>query len=277
MLQVGQGAGGAGQKGPRELSADCTWILVQSVTSLAVAGIGASFVSASVGEGEFSVEEDRERLAPVVKAIVKRKLTLCLQRGDLPGYRRHLNLQGVHLRSLDVQPLEGILPSATTTDASGDLLDPVAKFLKLNGFRTVSERDEAGWFPLHYAALSGNIEVVEGLLFKRANIDQQTTKNEGTLGIPPGASALECAIFGTHNELAKLLIAKRAKLDGSSFPTLQFAAVSNNAEGAHLLCAAGCDPDVMHIMGHDTWGVAAAHNSVATLKAASLLLRYTSC
>ena len=34
----------------------------------------------------------------------------------------------------------------------------VAEFLHQNGLRRVGEADRAGWWPLHYAALSGDTE-----------------------------------------------------------------------------------------------------------------------
>ena len=90
-----------------------------------------------------------------MRHILSRKLIHCLRVGDLPGFRRHFNLQTVYLRGLEIAPVAGLLPSCEGGDA-------VAEFLHQNGFRTVRSADSAGWRALHYAALAGNVEVLRG-------------------------------------------------------------------------------------------------------------------
>ena len=97
----------------------------------------------------------RRPLEPSTCDIVRRKLLFCLQTDDLPGYRRHLNLQSAFLLGLEIQPLRGVLPD------SGDD-DPVVDFMYQNGFSSVHARDSAGWCPLHYAALSGHVPRTPG-------------------------------------------------------------------------------------------------------------------
>ncbi|CAE7823403.1 ANKS1A, partial [Symbiodinium necroappetens] len=48
----------------RELSRDGSWILIQSDESLALVGTELAFVSGAVGEGEFTLAQDRFKLAP---------------------------------------------------------------------------------------------------------------------------------------------------------------------------------------------------------------------
>ena len=80
-------------------------------------GTAVSFGAKCVGEGEFRVLKDRERLGPVMKTIVENKLRSCLQKGDLvPGFELAPNRDEV-----------------------------VATFLHQNGFRGVCEADSAGW------------------------------------------------------------------------------------------------------------------------------------
>ena len=99
--------------------------------------------------------------------------------------------------------------------------DVVAEFLHQNGLRSVGKADSAGWWPLHYAALSGNLEVLRGLLGQRADPNRRTSKDEPTLGLPPWISAVELAVAFKHHEATGLLLAARANLEGAFAPVAQ--------------------------------------------------------
>ena len=188
------------ERASRELSENSNWILIQSAARLEVVGTGLSLVTGSVGEGEFSVESDRAKLAPVMKAIVRRKLLLSVKNNDLPAYRRHLNLQQVHLRGLDVEPIHDLASES----------NEVSSFLRQIGFKRLSGKDESGWRPLHYAALSGNPLLIKNLLAHRADPNRRTSRDEPQLGFSMWVSALDLAIFYKHNEAARVLIGARA-------------------------------------------------------------------
>ena len=224
----------------RELSENSSWILIQSSTSMEVVGAVTSFVTGSVGSGEFSVESDKEKITPVMQAIVKRKLILSLRAGDLPSYRRHLNLQAVHLQGLNVEPI-GLVPGSE---------DEMADFLHQNGLTKLSRRDRAGWWPLHYAALSGKVGLMKALLRHRADPNRRTLRDEPELGFPPWMSALDFAVFYKHNSVARLLIAARARLAGGVGPALAFAANTDNAEAIGLLCEARADVHAKSLFGN---------------------------
>ena len=145
--------------------------------------------SGSVGEGEFTVKEDRQKLAPVMRNIVRNKLLLSLQAGDFPAYRQHLNLQAMHLRGLDAEPVCNVIPGNRAGPREED--DPVTTFMYQNGLLKIRAKDSAGFWPLHYGALSGNVEVAQGLLARRADPNRKTAK-------PPWMSALDLAIFYRH-------------------------------------------------------------------------------
>ena len=270
------------ERAARELSAYDSWILVQGSTSLKMIGTVLSFGSGPVGEGEFTVEDDRLKLAPVMQKIVNRKLTLSLQAGDLPAYRRHLNLQTLYLTGLKAKPTCNVIPScdadmrtptcnvipscddAMCKPAKRD--DPVASFLYQNGFRGISEKDSAGFRPLHYAAMSGSLHVVAGLLAQQANPNRRTTKAEPKLGFPPWMSALDMAMFYKHNDAARLLICARAQLDGGTAPAMIIAATSNNVEGIRLLRASGGDPLAKNLFGVSALVSAAGFGSLAAME-----------
>ena len=110
----------------RELLHD-SWILIQSSTSLEL--VATTFSSLSVGEGDFTFQEDRLHLAPVMQQILDTKLKLSR---DLPTSRRHRNLSAVYFRGLQVD---------------FQSLREVADFMQLNGFTRLDARDASGWCP----------------------------------------------------------------------------------------------------------------------------------
>ena len=63
-----------------------------------------------------------------------------------------------------------------------------------NGFKGVNDVDRAGWSPLHYAALNGNPQLIQGLLEQRADLNCKTHKAAGLhyLGflVPPCSSSM---------------------------------------------------------------------------------------
>ena len=249
------------ERAARELSANSTWILIQSDASMEVVGTALSFPSGTVGDGDFAFVEDRQTLAPVMRQILVNKLHHCLRLGDLPGFRRHFNLQKVHLQGLVIEPVVGLLPSCVAPGG-----DVVAEFLHQNGLRRVRQADSAGWRPLHYAALAGNVEVLRGLLEKRANVNQRTSKDEPLLGFPPWVSALDLAVFYKHHEATQLLLAVRADLQKGVSPAIFLAATSDNSEGIRLLCAAGANPLARNMIGPTVLQCAAGNGAAAAFE-----------
>ena len=247
------------ERAARELSLQSAWILIQSETSIEVVGTVLSFPSGPVGEGDFEVEEDRLKLAPVMRQILIQKLFHCLRVGDLPGFRRHFNLQTVYLRGLEIEPVTGLLPSREGGDDAEE-------FLHQNGSTKVGEADSAGWWPLHYAALAGNAEVLRGLVEKRANVNRRTSKDQPELGFPFGMSALDLAVFFKHHEATSLLLAQRAQIEGGMSPSILQAATSDSAEGVSLLCTAGARPLARNMLGPTSLQCAAANGAAAALE-----------
>jgi len=229
-----------------------------------VVGTSISFVSGSVGEGEFAFPEDRQALAPVMRNIVLQKLKHCLQEGDLPGFRRHFNLQTVHLRGLEVEPVAGFLPRHDADRASD--CDTLADFLHQNGFQRCGEVDSAGWRPLHYAALSGDTELLRALLKEGADVNCRTAKDEPTLGFPPRMSALDMVVYFKHQKATKLLLEARAQLDGGLAAAMHFAGPRDNAEGIRLLCAAGGRPLTQGIIGYTPLQTVASYGAIQAVE-----------
>ena len=115
-----------------------------------------------VGEGVFTVPQDRLKLGPVLVAALKRRMLSLLKAQDLPGYRALLNQQHMLLRGMNRDAVEPFLemdcedvedPKPTSSDGESSV---VRTFFHQNGFRSVREIDSGGWSPLHYAALKGD-------------------------------------------------------------------------------------------------------------------------
>eukprot|EP00439_Symbiodinium_sp_Y106_P074220 s334_g14.t1 len=243
------------ERAARELSPDSTWILIQSSSCLVVVGGTTSFPTGPVGEGNFSNEEDRQKLAPVMRNIVMRKMMHCLKKSDFPGFRRQLNLQSFHFRGLEVQPIDGLL------DIDNDV-DAVSQFLFQNGLRNVRKPDTAGWWPLHYAASSGKTEVIRGLLRLRASVNQRTSKPEPDAGIAPWMSALDLAVLYAHHDATLALISAGAGLEGGVAPAQHNAAMADSVQCLRTLRAAGARREALGILGHTCLDVATGMHSL---------------
>ena len=255
----------------RELSSDGTWVLIKSETSLEVVGSTLACVGGSTGEGQFSQQEDRERLGPVLRQAVVRKLALCLKVGDFPAYRRLLNMQGVYFRGLHVEPVCGLMPGREGREGCETIGSPggpdlVEEFCFQNGFAKASDMDSAGWSVLHYAALGGNTRLISCLLKQRADPNRRTTRDQPNLGCPRWTSALDLAVLFKQNDAARLLIAARAKLQGGVLQATNYAAISDNAEGIRLLCAAGADPLANDMFGTPALCTAAGYGAMEALE-----------
>ena len=218
----------------RELSKESTWVLIQSCTFMEFVGTPASFPPGMVGEGNFTVPEDKQKLGPVMRQIIVQKLKRCLRSGDLSGFRHWFNLNSVYLRGLGMEPISGFLDSCHSRGG-----DAAAEFLHQNGFQRIGEVDHAGWRPLHYAALGGSTDVLRRLLQQRANVNWRTSKDVPAFGTPAQMSALDIASAGRHHGSARLLLAAGAHLEGGLLPSITYATVPNDAEIIRLLCEAG--------------------------------------
>ena len=137
-----------------------------------------------------------------------------------------------------MEPLCGLVPGEPLDDDHSASISCVARFLHQNGFSAVGEVDDAGWMPIHYAALGGDALVVQGLLKQRADPNSQTRKSHAQVGIALWTSVLGISLFFTQNAVVRVLLEARARIEGGLQPALLLAAMGDNAEGIRLLCAA---------------------------------------
>ena len=248
----------------RKLSPDPSWIMIRNGRVVEMILSFGAAVGGPAGEGQFTVEGDKAKLAPVLKGALERKLDLLLRSGDLVAYRVLLNMQSVHLRSLPVENFIEPVPGFVALPGVDAASVAAARFMHQNGFEDVHDVDEGGWFPLHYAALGGDPLVVEGLLSKRADLDCQTRKEQPLSGTAPQTTALTISVFFKHNEAARLLISAKAGLHLGLTPALHVASHANNPDAIRMLLEAGFDPTLSDVLGASAllpgcaWGSQAA-------------------
>ena len=128
--------------------------------------------------------------------------------------------------------------------------------------------DSAGFMPLHYAVLSGDVQLIKAMLKQRADPTRITRKGQHLIGLPPWVSPLGLGLMCGHNDVAKLLLEARVKVQERNVVLSAFhsAAFGNNVEGIRLLLAFGCDPDCPNIFGLSPAVVACDVNSLAALE-----------
>lgn len=253
----------------RELSEKESWIIVKSSANIElVHGAEASVGGGPPGEGQFTREQDRDKLAPVLAQALRRKLYFLLRDQDFVSYRVLLNLQAVYLKGLRAEPCFEPVPDL---GPEGINLEPntAMKFLYQHGFARVRERDRAGWSPLHYAALRGDSSLIKALLMERADPNSTTKGDQPRVGMPPWTSAVAICLFYHHNDAARLLISAKANVNHTGDyvrPAMTCAADANNPEGIRILCEAGCRPDVRNLFGISAFESASACGSLAAIE-----------
>jgi len=246
-------------------------IVVESPESMTLVDNRPAFLNAP-GGGDFTVESDRARIGHCVYQLLWNKLQQHLQDGDMHGYRFLLNRQVLGcLKNLSVVPVEGLIPNfrPQADPFTDEQRFAVERFLHENGFGSVSERDEAGWTPICYAAMSGSKDLIEALLSQGATANDMITKPKKELLMEPGMSALSIAAYLRNNTaLVSLMLAKAPvhSKDGRGATALHWACTSDNAEGIRILCAAGADVLALDSIGGDPLREAVSIGSVAALR-----------
>ncbi|OLP93692.1 Ankyrin repeat and sterile alpha motif domain-containing protein 1B [Symbiodinium microadriaticum] len=255
-----------------ELSQQHSCIMVKSPKDVELIAGTCAFLRAGcgpVGEGVFTVPQDRLKLGPVLVAALKRRMLRLLKAQDLPGYRALLNQQHLLLRGMnpeaDVQPFLEMEEDPFGSGLGDSTL--VTTFFQQNGFRSVREIDSGGWSPLHYAALKGDPLLVEDLLKIRADPNQGSKKVHPAIGQPSGTPPLSIACIFKNNEAAKLLLSAKARVASRMFVRGPFncAAHANNTEAIQILCQAGCSPAQTNVFGVSVMDGAAYHGALEAI------------
>ena len=242
------------EKTIRELQPKHSYVVIKSddhLEAMTQAAMSRT-IGGPPGEGHFTFERDRKKLAAVLAAYMSDLIFAYLERGDILAYRAYLNLQPVFLGGFSLQS-EGMAPMfcpipGFESDADGakpalKMSTTSAEFLHHNGFKKVNEHDKCGWSPLLYAVLRGDPLIVRSLLEDRADPNGQTRKPNPILGVPSGLStSLVCTYFRGDKECLQELISARADLEAGWIPPMCGSALGNHPDCIRLLCEAGDTP-----------------------------------
>ncbi|CAK9079345.1 Transient receptor potential channel pyrexia [Durusdinium trenchii] len=219
-----------------------SWIMVKSAMhqELRVAPLS----NCSPGEGSFTVESDRDRIGVVLAKFVKKKLLSCLENMNLPHYRFLLNQQTSILRGLPVKPIEDVVPGFEGEDV-------LERFMYQNGFQNPFDYDSAGWSPMCYACMKGDVPLVAALLKQRIDPNEKIKKARAEINLDKGCSLIHiCARFKNH-EAMQLLFAANAAVSTQAIPhfPVGVAALENDPIGIRLLCSVSADPRKKNLFG----------------------------
>lgn len=227
----------------------------------------------SPGTGDFTIEEDRAQVGQVVLKMIWRKLHSYLKNGDRINYCFLSNVQHIYLKGFDLDPIESLIPGFDTdvdpcTDPDGFI---VARFLHDNWFHGLADRDAAGWSPLCYAVLTGQVSLVSALLNCRADANEglRKSKKQHHLTVKPPISVLSLATLFCNNQFLGLLLTARANInarDGSGGTALNSSALVDNAPAVRTLVEAKVDPLIKSFPNLHPFETACASSSVGVMK-----------
>ena len=169
---------------------------------------------------------------------------------DLHNYRFLLNVHHMHFAGMKgLDRVESLIP-----DFSSDI-DPVsdpeafivARFLHDNCFKTVLERDSAGWSPLCYAVVNGDAFLVKALLKSKADPNDRLSKSNKKVNLPKNMPVVCMAAAYHSNAVLELLLLHKANVNarcGHRGTALAWAAASDNAAAVGILSEASADPRI---------------------------------
>lgn len=162
----------------------------------------------AVGEGSFSVEEDKARCAEVVGKLMVSKSVRLLREDKLHDFRRLSSLRQMMLRGLPMDWRESSMHASWASATR----DPVDAFLLVH--RLSSPTARAGpTTPLLLASVLGDEDLVRGLLGRRASTEERERRNEAAYALPRGARPLTLAARGGHLAVVQVLMEHRADVN----------------------------------------------------------------
>ncbi|MBA0566753.1 hypothetical protein Golob_011539 [Gossypium lobatum] len=217
--------------------------------------------------------------------IKEKDLFKAAEKGDSSIFKSlsqdHLT-KSLKLRNEDARSLLHVAVSSAHLEVV-KLLSAAADESVVNGI------DEEGWAPIHSAASIGNLEIMEILLSKGANVN---VKNDGgrtalhyaaskgwlkiaELLISHGCTPLHRAASTGKSALCELLIEEGAEVDATDRAgqtPLMSAVICQNKEAALLLIRHGADVDIEDKEGYTVLGLASNDFRSILIDAAKAML-----
>lgn len=260
------------EKTVRDLAREDGYIITVTSPNHLNLGWNMHGVGKAPGLGSFSFEDDRARVGQVVLSLIWAKLQDSLREKDLHKYRFLLNLHHFHFAGIEgLDRVESLIPdfSSDIDPASDPEAFIVARFLHDNCFKTVLERDSAGWSPLCYAVVNGDAFLVKALLKSKADPNDRLSKNNKKVNLPKNMPVVCMAAAYYSNDVLEVLLAHRASVNArcsQGATPLAWAASSDNAAAVGILSKAFADPLIKVFPNTTPFRLACGFGSVAAMK-----------
>jgi len=192
-------------------------------------------------QGEFTCEADRKLITRVIGDLCRERIS-CLRRAGQEFEPRFLTAM-----------LPWLAPGVVRKQRD------LSKWLCAYGFKGEDKEACLGWRPIHFAALEGNMPILEKLVELGASVNRKTGAGEvpplGTVDIGlqiPGMTPLMCAAFYIPTgadavRVAQFLLKSRADLSmaaGGGDTALHLAAAGASSDGRLVGYLLDCKADI---------------------------------
>ncbi len=182
-------------------------------------------VSARVGHGTFTVDAHKAALGPVLCSLIEARKRLALSEGDMTFYRV------LHAAS------SWLLDSCGALEA---VEEPYEDWMRAMRFRSASDDAQStGLTPLHFAVMTGRVDLVAALLNHGAPIECAAKRENRGVMISAGLTPLDAAVqFARDGTIVELLLRRGAnprKRKKWGLHSLHYATGAGNAEGVRAL------------------------------------------
>lgn len=212
------------------------FLLVESPTSIRSYPPGGLFtrgwLTETVGLGDFTVDDDRVKLGPVMSELIEARKRVALEHAtpvELLWYRL-LHAAKSHL-------LRG---TRFEVRAEGTL----AEWMSTMRFESARDGEKSGLTPLLFAAISGRTDLVTALLDAGADIHCRLAKSHPQFDHwTKGSSVMHIAAMHDNVEMMTLLLARGAD------PRLREAGSGTTPLG--FACEIGCMGNIRALLAHD--------------------------
>jgi len=209
-------------------------IVVQSLSTIrtysALGQAARMWMHYPVGTADFTVDDDRRALGPVIERLVDDAIMRRAEEGTEEGM-----LWSRFLKAIKHRLLVG----------TGVDVNPITKDLWMQhlSFTSPTQADSFGWAPLTYAVIEGRVDVAEELLDAGADVEAPLQKDYPPLWAMKGATNLVLsAWFEGNGPMIQLLLSRGAdatrRCGAMKHSALGWACSFSNTENAEALIEA---------------------------------------
>lgn len=233
-------------------------IVCQSPTDLVSHGpgglIGRNWISATVGQGNFSVASDREPVGQVLSRLLDHRAAAGFTQGTAEGL-----IISRALRAISSHLLTGLGSAAKDVSRPKD----AEAFMHELGFSSITDGADTGWTPLRLAVMAGRLDLAEELLDLGSDIESPSKSTIIIVATATGTTILHVASFIRDDAPMVNMLLKRG-----ANPRLR--AGRANLTALHYACSYGRTANIDALLAHDP-GLA----SLPTLSPIAALLPLT--